>query len=254
MKVCILSSGSKGNSTYIETNESKILIDLGTTSLYVENALKEIGVNPKDIDLILLTHTHTDHMAGLKVFIKKYSPKLFLTQKMYEDIKNDINIDNCSFIDKPFYYKDAHIDFIKTSHDVSDSNGYIVESNDKSVVYITDTGYINYRNEEKLKNRTFYIMESNHDVEMLKNGNYPFYLQQRILSDSGHLSNEECARYLVKYIGEKTKEIYLAHLSDENNDPDKALNTVRGILEEYDIHFNNIHIAHQKERTNLIEI
>ena len=136
MKVCILSSGSKGNSTYVETNETKILIDLGTTSLYVENALKEIGVNPKDIDLILLTHTHTDHTAGLKVFIKKYSPKLFLTQKMYEDIKNDINIDNCSFIDKPFYYKDAHIDFIKTSHDVSDSNGYIVESNDKSVVYI----------------------------------------------------------------------------------------------------------------------
>lgn len=254
MRVCILSSGSKGNCTYIETNESKILIDLGTSSLYVESALKEIGVNPDDIDIILLTHTHVDHTSGLKVFIKKYSPTLYLTDKMYEDIKNDISLSNCKFIEDPFYYKDIHIDFIKTSHDTTDSNGYIVESNNSSLVYITDTGYIRDKNEEKLKNKTFYIIESNHDVEMLQNGRYPYQIQQRILSDNGHLSNEQCARYLVKYIGPNTKEIYLAHISDENNTEELALNAVKGILEEHNIHFSNIHIAHQKQRTELIEI
>lgn len=254
MKVCILSSGSKGNCTYVETKETKILIDLGTSSLYVENALKEIGVNSSDIDLILLTHTHVDHTAGLKVFIKKNKTTLYLTKKMYEDLKNDISINNCEFIENSFQYKDVYVDYIKTSHDASDSNGYIIESDNKSVVYVTDTGYIHYKNESKLSNKTFYIIESNHDIEMLKNGKYPHHLQQRIISDSGHLSNEECARYLVRYIGNNTKEIYLAHLSDENNSPEKALSTVKGVLEEHDIHFDNIHIAHQKERTELIEI
>lgn len=252
MKVCVLSSGSKGNSTYIETEEAKILIDLGTSSLYVENALREIGVEPKDIDLILLTHTHVDHTAGLRVFLKKYGTKLYLTKLMLEDIKEEIDESYCSFIENSFYYKDAHIDFIKTSHDVSDSNGYIIESGLKSIVYITDTGYINYKNEPRLKNKTIYVIESNHDIEMLKNGKYPFHLQQRILSDNGHLSNEECARYLVKYIGEDTKYIYLAHLSDENNSPDKALETVKSIFKENDIDFDEINIAYQKQRTDMI--
>ena len=149
MKVCVLSSGSKGNCTYVETDEAKILIDLGTSSLYVENALKEINVDPNSIDIILLTHTHTDHTAGLKVFLKKYSTTLYLTEKMYEDLKEDIKITDCCFILNSFSYKDTYIDYIKTSHDVTDSNGYIIESNTSSVVYITDTGYINYKNETK---------------------------------------------------------------------------------------------------------
>lgn len=254
MKVCVLSSGSKGNCTYVETDEAKILIDLGTSSLYVENALKDINVDPEKIDIILLTHTHTDHTAGLKVFLKKYSTTLYLTEKMYEDIKEDIKITDCSFIESSFSYKDAYIDYIKTSHDVTDSNGYIIESDSASVVYITDTGYINYKNEKKLKNKNIYILESNHDVEMLRNGKYPYHLQQRILSDSGHLSNEECAKYLSKYIGENTKTIFLAHLSDENNSPEVAMKTVVNILKENNKLIDDIRIAYQKEKTELVEV
>lgn len=254
MKVCVLSSGSKGNCTYVETDEAKILIDLGTSSLYVENALKDINVDPEKIDIILLTHTHTDHTAGLKVFLKKYSTTLYLTEKMYEDIKEDIKITDCSFIENSFSYKDAYIDYIKTSHDVTDSNGYIIESESASVVYITDTGYINYKNEPKLKNKNIYILESNHDVEMLRNGKYPYHLQQRILSDSGHLSNEECAKYLSKYIGKNTKTIFLAHLSDENNSPEVAMKTVVNILKENNKLIDDIRIAYQKEKTELVEV
>ena len=254
MKVCVLSSGSKGNCTYVETDEAKILIDLGTSSLYVENALKDINVDPEKIDIILLTHTHTDHTAGLKVFLKKYSTTLYLTEKMYEDIKEDIKITDCSFIENSFSYKDVYIDYIKTSHDVTDSNGYIIESDSASVVYITDTGYINYKNETKLKNKNIYILESNHDVEMLRNGKYPYHLQQRILSDSGHLSNEECAKYLSKYIGENTKTIFLAHLSDENNSPEVAMKTVVNILKENNKLIDDIRIAYQKEKTELVEV
>lgn len=254
MKVCVLSSGSKGNCTYVETDEAKILIDLGTSSLYVENALKDINVDPEEIDIILLTHTHTDHTAGLKVFLKKYSTTLYLTEKMYEDIKEDIKITDCSFIENSFSYKDAYIDYIKTSHDVTDSNGYIIESDSASVVYITDTGYINYKNETKLKNKNIYILESNHDVEMLRNGKYPYHLQQRILSDSGHLSNEECAKYLSRYIGENTKTIFLAHLSDENNSPEVAMKTVVNILKENNKLIDDIRIAYQKEKTELVEV
>lgn len=254
MKVCVLSSGSKGNCTYVETDEAKILIDLGTSSLYVENALKEINVDPNSIDIILLTHTHVDHTAGLKVFLKKYSTTLYLTEKMYEDIKEDIKITDCCFIQNSFLYKDTYIDYIKTSHDVTDSNGYIIESNTSSVVYITDTGYINYKNETKLKNKNIYILESNHDVEMLRNGKYPYHLQQRILSDSGHLSNEECAKYLSKYIGENTKTIFLAHLSDENNSPEVAMKTVVNILKENNKLIDDIRIAYQKEKTELVEV
>ena len=245
MKVTVISSGSKGNSTLVETKSKNILIDAGISSKEIKKRLNK-DIN---IDLLFITHAHIDHIKGLKSVYKEFKPTVFTRNE--EVIEK--NICDITYFDKPYILDDLEVSYFNLSHD-SDCIGIKIKENNKELVYITDTGYINYRNEEKLKNRTFYIMESNHDVEMLKNGNYPFYLQQRILSDSGHLSNEECARYLVKYIGEKTKEIYLAHLSDENNDPDKALNTVRGILEEYDIHFNNIHIAHQKERTNLIEI
>ena len=245
MKVTVISSGSKGNSTLVETKSKNILIDAGISSKEIKKRLNK-DIN---IDLLFITHAHIDHIKGLKSVYKEFKPTVFTRNE--EVIEK--NICDITYFDKPYILDDLEVSYFNLSHD-SDCIGIKIKENNKELVYITDTGYINYRNEEKLKNRTFYIMESNHDVEMLKNGNYPFFLQQRILSDSGHLSNEECARYLVKYIGEKTKEIYLAHLSDENNDPDKALNTVRGILEEYDIHFNNIHIAHQKERTNLIEI
>ena len=252
MKVCVLSSGSKGNTTYIESKNAKILIDCGNSCKYVLTKLAELNVYPSDIDAILITHVHSDHIKGLPVISKQINAKVYMTEKMfpYWDFdKNDTFIDS----DK-FKIKDLEIEVIKTSHDAEDSVGYIVNNNNKSVVYVTDTGYINRKYFDILKNRNVYIFESNHDVEMLNNGSYPFELRKRILSDKGHLSNYDSAKYLAKFIGDNTKEIILAHLSEENNTEDLALSTLKERLNKENITFNDIIIAKQNIETELITV
>lgn len=253
MKICVLASGSKGNSCYIETKEAKILIDLGINCLTLEKKLKQINVTPKEIDAILITHTHTDHTAGLKVFTKKYHTKVYQTEIMYKELKDSVT--EYEFINNQIQIKDATITAIKTSHDTEDSNGYIIESNNKSLVYITDTGYINKKNHNLLKNKNIYVLESNHDIDLLMNNpKYPYHIKQRILGDRGHLSNKDSAYYLSKFIGENTKYIILAHLSEENNTDEIALKTINETLDEATKQNKNIIIAHQNEQTELIEV
>lgn len=252
MKVSVLSSGSKGNTTYIETDNARILIDIGNTSKYVKEKLEGFGVDPKTLDAILITHTHVDHIKGLKAFEKKYCIPVYISKVMHKSIDF---VDNYIYIDKSeFDIKDIHIDVIKTSHDAPDSRGYIISNNNKSIVYITDTGYINEKYFDLLSNRNIYIMESNHDIEMLTNGRYPFNLRQRILSDKGHLSNCDSSKYLSTFIGNKTKYIFLAHLSEENNTEELAYETLINKLKEDKKMVNNIIITKQDKETELIVI
>lgn len=252
MKICVLASGSKGNSSYIETNQTKSLVDIGMSAGYIAKSLKNIGVNPSDIQRIFITHTHTDHIAGLKVFLKKYHPTVYLTEKMEKELGFDI--DDKVYIDEGVSIADLDVGVVKTSHDAADSNGYIFSSLNKSIVYITDTGYIHVKNFDKLKNKSVYVFESNHDIRMLKEGKYPYYLQQRILSDKGHLSNKDSAYYLSEFIGDNTEQIILIHLSEENNKPEVALKTLLDTLEKKNIRIPDIEIAMQKESTELIEL
>lgn len=254
MKVCVLASGSKGNSTYISTSNNNILIDLGITSLAVEKRMIQLGIDPSCINAILITHTHTDHIGGLKVFLKKYHPKVYLTDKMYDDLQALLYDNEYEIITEDFYINDTFIQVVKTSHDASDSNGYILNYEDKSVVYITDTGYIHKRHHDKLKNHNVYIFESNHDVEKLRHGKYPYYLQQRILGDEGHLSNQDSSYYLANFVGNKTDHIILAHLSEENNTEELAYETLRKILKKHHKQVSDIQIAKQNEQTGMIEI
>lgn len=251
MKVSVLSSGSKGNTTYIETDNAKILIDLGNTTKYVKEKLEDIGVLPEELDAIIITHTHVDHVKGLKVFEKKYNVPIYITDIMLKELDY---IDNYCFLEDEFDIKDIHINAIKTSHDIEDSRGYVITNNGKSIVYITDTGYINKKYFDLLSNRNLYIMESNHDVEMLSNGKYPFQLRQRILSDKGHLSNYDSAKYLSSFIGDNTKYILLAHLSEENNTEELAYNELINRLERENKHIDNIIIAKQDKETELIKL
>lgn len=251
MKVSVLSSGSKGNTTYIESDKAKILIDIGNTSKYVKEKLEEFGVEPEELDAILITHTHVDHIKGLKVFEKKYHVPVYITDKMYKSLDF---LDSYIPLSDEFDIKDIHITTIKTSHDVEDSRGYIISNNNKSIVYITDTGYINNKYFNILSNKNLYIMESNHDVEMLTNGKYPFQLRQRILSDKGHLSNYDSAKYLSSFIGDNTKYILLAHLSEENNTEELAYETLISRLNNDNKHVDNIIILKQDKETELISV
>lgn len=252
MKICVLASGSKGNSSYIETNKTKSLVDLGMSAGYIAKSLKSIGVDPSEIQRVFITHTHTDHVAGLKVFLKKYHPVVYLTKKMEDEL--GIEIEDKVYIDDNTSIDDLDVTVIKTSHDAADSNGYVFSSGGKSIVYITDTGYIHVKNFEKLKNKSLYVFESNHDVRLLREGKYPYYLQQRILSDKGHLSNKDSAYYLSNFIGDKTEQIILIHLSEENNRPEVALKTLLDTLEKKGVRVPNIEIAMQRESTELIEL
>ena len=252
MRVKVLSSGSSGNTTYIEYENTKILIDIGNSCKYVADKLKEMRLDPNKIDAILITHTHVDHIKGLKVFSKKYNPVIYATKGILNELDY---IDNYYLIDKnELTIGDIHVDVVKTSHDAPDSVGYIINGSDKSLAYITDTGYINEKYFPKLKNKDLYIMESNHDIEMLNNGPYPFKLRQRILGDKGHLSNYDSARYLSTFMGNKTKHIILAHLSEKNNTEKLAYETLVKRLKDEENLGPEIIIAKQNEETELIEV
>ena len=247
MLVRVLSSGSKGNTTYIKCGKTKILIDMGNTCKYVTNKLKDFGINAEEIDAIFITHTHIDHVKGLKVFLKKYNTKVYFTEKMKDELEyiNNYEIINNDKIE----IKDLVVNVIKTSHDVADSVGYVIEGNSRSIVYITDTGYINNKYFDILSNREVYILESNHDIEMLNCSSYSFQLRQRILGDKGHLSNYDCSRYLASFIGEKTKTIVLAHLSEENNTSKLAYDTLMERLSNNKQNIRKVIIAKQDEET-----
>ena len=252
MKVIVLSSGSKGNTTLVTTKKTKILIDCGNTCKYVCEKLKNLNIKPEEIDAILITHTHVDHIKGLQVFLHKYNTKVYLTEKMQPDLQY---IENYCLIEKNnFTINDIKIDIIKTSHDSSDSQGFIITNDNKSAVYITDTGYINIKYHEMLKNKELYIFESNHDIEMLNNSKYPFHLRKRILSDKGHLSNYDSAKYLSEFIGDNTKYVLLAHLSEENNTCELAYETLLDRLNICNKHVDNIIVTEQDKETELIEI
>lgn len=249
MKVCNLSSGSKGNCTLVQTKNHNILIDVGVTTLYIENNLNELNIDPFTIDIVLITHSHTDHIGGLKVFNKKYHPKVYISDKILKESK--FNKDEFNIISDLDEIDDISIKEIQLSHDVSDIKGYIIEENKSSMVYITDTGYINKGYFDILSNKNLYIFESNHNVERLMNNpKYPHHIKIRILSDKGHLSNEDSAYYLSKIIGKDTKYVVLAHLSEENNTEELAYNAFKNKV-DMDL---NIKIARQNEKTEIMEV
>ena len=254
MLVSVLASGSKGNCTLVKTNSACFLIDAGSNAKNINEKLKEMNLSLKDINYILITHTHNDHTSALKVITHKYNPTIILSEVMYKDLEFLKDYDNVMFLKDNLLLDDVRLENIKTSHDASDSRGYIITCGNSSLVQITDTGYLNQKYFEKLKNKNIYIMESNHNVEMLMHGKYPKWLKQRVNSDVGHLSNEASAFYLSKLIGDNTKKVILAHLSEENNTPELALETLARELKENNINFKNYETAKQYEKTEMVEV
>ena len=254
MRVCVLSSGSKGNSTYVETSSHKYLFDIGRNKKYIEEKLKEIGAKPSDIDYIIISHSHDDHVSALETFVKAYKTKVCLTEEILDHIPYMKKYDNLIMYEDDLNLSEDIIKSIKISHDSNDARNFVLYDGKYSLCYITDTGYINQKYFKELENHTIYLFESNHDIEMLNNGPYPKWLKKRVLSDSGHLSNISAGVYLSKFIGKNTKKVILIHLSETNNTPDIALNTVKDVFKEYEVKFKNISCASQNEISEVIEL
>lgn len=251
MKVKTIASGSKGNCTIVLCDNTKLIIDMGISYLTLKRSLEENSLSFSDFSGILITHCHKDHIKGLSSLVKKTNLCAYIPEEMYDSLKEYIPYPKCNFITDEFNINDVKIELIHTSHDAPYSVGFIINYHNKSLVYVTDTGYINRKYLSRMVEKDAYIIESNHDEVMLMDGPYPRFLKERVISDKGHLSNKTTAKYLKKIIGSNTKNIILAHLSEKNNTEELALEAMKE--EELDKQAKII-IARQNEESDLIEV
>ncbi|PJI08569.1 MULTISPECIES: MBL fold metallo-hydrolase [Clostridium] len=260
MKFCSLYSGSSGNSIFVASNNSKILVDAGLSGKNIEKALKEIDENPREIDGIFVTHEHLDHIKGVGVLSRKYDIPIYANEPTWKAmIRNvgKIKDDNIKITTEEYIkIKDMDVLSYRIPHDAASPCGYKILSDNKSVCIATDLGYFSEEVKAAIKDSNLILLESNHDVEMLKFGPYPYNLKRRILSDVGHLSNEDCGKAIVDIAKESKKKIVLGHLSRTNNYPELAYKTVVNELIDNGIELDgdvSISMAKRSEPSNYVE-
>lgn len=243
-RLCTLYSGSGGNAAYLETPGARILIDAGKCTRTLIASLKSIGVDVDTVDAIFITHEHTDHVASLEVLAKKHPIPVYILLKSalrYKDTQAEA-LCNCLRIQEkaPFSVRigDVSVTAFATPHDSRASVGYRFEFPDGDqtvrIGYATDIGYVTEEIREGLSDCESVVLESNHDVDMLMSGPYPYDLKLRIRSKRGHLSNRDCADFAAELAGQGTRNFLLAHLSEENNYPDLAYDETFSALAGYD--------------------
>nr|WP_280140143.1 MBL fold metallo-hydrolase [Proteiniborus ethanoligenes] len=237
MKFCSLASGSSGNCQYIETDKVKLLVDAGLSGKRIQESLISIGVEPSTINGILVTHEHKDHIHGVGILSRRFNIPIYANENTWLSMKSEIGEvkeENIMVFDtnKIFEIKDLNIHPFNISHDSVEPVGYSFYHNNIKISIVTDTGYVSQEVKENIKNSHLLMIESNHDVQMLKVGSYPWFLKKRILGEHGHLSNDDAGRLLTEVISGNNECILLGHLSKENNFPELAYETVAGILTE----------------------
>lgn len=251
MKVKVLASGSSGNVSLITCGEINILIDIGLSCLKVQRHLEKSHLTFNDINALFISHSHSDHIKGLETFIKKTEIKVYIPKKMYHELSHIVPVGRCVFIEDQFKIGQVEVELVHTSHDTDFSVGYMIDYQGKSLVHVTDTGYINRKYLKKMENKNIYVIESNHDEAMLMDGPYPRFLKERVISDRGHLSNKTTAGYLKKLTTANTKYVILAHLSEKNNTQELAYQESYEAIKDKNI---KLCIAKQDEETELIEV
>ncbi|WP_132769666.1 MBL fold metallo-hydrolase [Tepidibacillus fermentans] len=261
MRYRIIASGSTGNSIYIGTDQHHFLVDAGLSGKKIEMGLKEIGVNPKDLNGIFITHEHDDHIRGIGVLARKYQIPLYANERTLNGLPSHVGqideslkriMDTGSVIE----FGNLQIESYAISHDAVEPVGYLFRHQDLQLSILTDSGYVSEKMKQKIKGSDILIFEANHDVEMLRMSRYPWSVKQRILGDSGHLSNEASGEALADVITSDTQKVFLAHLSRENNLPELARLTVATILKDYGITEKDVQImdTYHDKPTSLEEL
>ena len=234
MRLCSIASGSSGNCIYVGSDATHLLVDVGISGKRTEAGLNSLGITGKDLDGILITHEHSDHISGLGVMARKYEVPIYATRGTIAAMcesgslgKVDTSLFHEIREDEKLTIKDLTVNPMRISHDAAQPVAYRISYGSRKVGICTDLGVYNDYTVECLKGMDALLIEANHDVNMLQVGPYPYYLKQRILGDRGHLSNENSGRLLSRILHDKLQAIVLGHLSKENNMPELAYEAVR---------------------------
>ena len=259
MRVCNLASGSKGNCTYVEGDDARLLIDVGVSAKYVIDNLQEMGLSPESIDVILITHEHSDHIKGVANFAKKYSTKILCAPVLKECLITQLQ--GCEHLidcyDSDFEVGGLRVIPFPVSHDSVACFGYRIIDGDASVCVATDLGYCPDSVFKFIKSSAIVYLEANYDPEMLFACNYPPFLKKRIMSNSGHLSNKDCAVVAEKLAYSGTRQIVLSHISENSNTQFLAYTTVKNYLESKGIIVGQnirLDVANQNSRGTIYKI
>lgn len=249
MQLHILASGSTGNAIFIELGGAKFLVDAGISARRVEKGLRGVGVDPSELDAILITHEHSDHVSGLPVFTRKFKVPAFTRRRTWDAFQPAHHVEQ-EFqreLGNRLEIGGVCVEPFAISHDAAEPVGYSFRHGDVKCVVATDMGCVSERVEQDIAFADVMVFESNHDVTMLRNGPYPEYLKKRILGNRGHLSNLDTGRCLARMGKKNGLHVFLAHLSQHNNCPDLALSTVEQVLDQHGVRLGQdlfLHLAH----------
>lgn len=237
IRYTILASGSTGNSLLVESDEAKVLVDAGLSAKKIEQLMEERGVKGAELDAVLITHEHSDHIKGVGALARKHDLPVYANEKTWEALNKHLGelaeekikvMETGSVVQ----FGALQVESYPISHDAAEPVGYCFYEDEHKLSLATDLGYVSSKVKEKLADSDAIILESNHDVDMLRMGKYPWNIKRRILGDTGHLSNEAAGEALCDIVSGRTETVYLAHLSRDHNLMDLAKLTVNTILEE----------------------
>ncbi len=235
-QVAVLASGSKGNATVMRCEAGMVLVDAGISCRRIVQGMQKLKLRPEDLAAVFITHEHIDHVKGLETFVKKYQVPVFASGGTWQGIRQTLPRLDLQLCNRQILAPRTEITLgglqvrsFPVSHDALEPSGYLFRCKGHTFGYVTDTGYVSDVVKRELDGAEVLVLESNHDPVLLKNGRYPPQLQRRILGTRGHLANAT-AGHLLAALEILPRQVFLAHLSQENNTPDLALNTVRGIF------------------------
>lgn len=256
MKICSIASGSKGNCTYLESGDLQLLIDVGMSLRETILRMEHCGLNPEKVHAILVTHEHIDHIRSAGSFSRKFKIPVYVSHLVHDKAAKFLEKTHVMEFEagSPFVVRDAMIDPFSITHDACDPVGFVIESREGRFASATDLGIVTRLVTEKLRGCRAINLESNHDMDMLMNGPYPWELKQRIKSRHGHLSNEESLALLHEVANEQLQALVMAHLSEVNNHSDHVTRTTESFLRDQNICSPQVVIGNQYSASCVMEI